>query len=137
MSNLFRHNLNKIVTLLLKTAATVYLLGVVFPYLSDPGFQNNVGNWMLRWGLIAGISAVTLLFFVLKRDDFLLYGFFIVFFASVFQFFVTIIDKTPLPGALFHIYVGITSIYFVTKDLRRTQSGSHHSGKRRKSSAQE
>ncbi len=137
MSKLYRHNLNKIVTLLLKTAAATYLLAVVFPYLSDPGFQSNVGNWMLRWGLIAGLSALTLLFFVLKREDFFLYGFFIVFFASVFQFFVTIIGKNPMPDALIHVYVGITSIYFVTKDLRRTQNTHHHSGKRRKSSSQE
>ncbi len=130
MSNLFRYNLNKIITLLLRVAALLYLLFVFYPFITEPGFQNTLSNWLLRWGLIIVLGLAALGFFILKRDDFILYGFFIVFFASIFQFFSTMLNKTPLPEVFLHIYVAFTAIYFATKDLRRTRVSGHHSGKR-------
>lgn len=126
MRNIFRRNLNKIVTLLLRTATVLYLLSVVYPFLVEPGFENNFGNWALRWGLIIALALAAMGMFILKRADFLLYGFFIVFIAAFYQLFSTLLSKSPFPDLLVHLYVIATAIYFVTKDLRNTQSHHHH-----------
>lgn len=126
MRNIFRRNLNKIVTLLLRTATVLYLLSVVYPFLVEPGFENNFGNWALRWGLIIALAIAAMGMFIMKRADFLLYGFFIVFIAAFYQLFSTLLSKSPFPDILVHLYVIATAIYFVTKDLRNMQSHHHH-----------
>ena len=108
----------------------MYLLSVVYPFLVEPGFENNFGNWALRWGLIIALAAATMGMFIMKRADFLLYGFFIVFIAGFYQLFATLLSKNPLPDIFFHLYVFATAIYFVTKDIRNTQS--HHQKKKKK-----
>ncbi len=104
----------------------MYLLSVVYPFLVEPGFENNFGNWALRWGLIIALAAATMGMFIMKRADFLLYGFFIVFISGFYQLFATLLSKNPLPDIFFHLYVIATAIYFVTKDIRNTQSHHHH-----------
>lgn len=124
MSNIFKHNLNNLVTLLLRMAAILYLFVVVYPYIVEPGFENTFGIWAVRWILIILLAAATLILFMLRRAEFLLYGFFLVFIAAFYQLFVTLISNDPLPGIFVHVYVSITAIYFITKDLR--SSHTHH-----------
>lgn len=131
-SSIFKRNLQKIVTLLLRFAAVMYLFSVVYPYIIDPGFESTFGIWIVRWGLIIGISVFTLGVFILRRFDFLLYGYFLVFITALFQLFVTMISNEPLPGIFVHLYVITTAIYFFTKDIRNTQGHQHHRSRKEK-----
>lgn len=136
MSNIFKRNLNKIVTLLLRTAVLTYLVSVVYPYLADPGFESTFGNWALRWGLIIGLGAAMLAIFILNRTDFIRYGFFVIFIASFFQLFVTLLSNDAFPAVLFHVYVMITAVYFFTKDFRSSTHSHHHHHSRKEKSDQ-
>ncbi len=129
-SSIFKRNLQKIVTLLLWFAAVMYLFSVVYPYIIDPGFESTFGIWIVRWGLIIGVSVFSLGVFILRRSDFLLYGYFLVFIAALFQLFITLISNEALPGIFIHLYVIATAIYFFTKDILSTQGHQYHRSKK-------
>lgn len=112
------------VTLLLRLAVIFYLFAALYPFINDPGFESTFGNWSLRWMLIIITGAATLTFFILKRSVFLLYGFFVVLFLSLYQIFSTLTADLSVIKLLLHFYALATSIYFVTRDIRVKAHGS-------------
>lgn len=121
MDNIFKRNFSHIITVGLRFSVLVYLISVVYPYILEPGFENEFGNWTLRWGLIILISLAAMGIFILKRNDFMLYGFFLVFLAGLFQVFTVLISDDRLPVLFLHLYVLATSLYFATKSIRSSQ----------------
>lgn len=122
---------NKAVITFLRLAAITYLFAAVFPFIVDPGFESNFGIWTVRWGLIILLALTTLLFFIINRSEFILYGFFVVFIVAIYQIFITLTGNFSIPSLFLHIYVLATSVYFITHDMR-LQSGSNHHHKRSK-----
>lgn len=121
MDNILKRNFTHIITLGLRFSVLVYLFSVVYPYVLEPGFENEIGNWTLRWSLIVLVAIAAMVLFILKRSYFLLYGFFMVFIASLFQIFTVLISDDRLPVLFLHLYVLATSLYFVTKSIRASQ----------------
>lgn len=121
--------LSKFVLLLLKLSVIAYLFATVFPFISDPGFENAFGVWSLRWLLIIMIAAIALGVFVVHRSQFYLFGFFLVAIASVYQLFAVMFSPRIIVEVLLHFYVLSTAIYFLTRDLRHQRNYKKQRGK--------
>jgi len=117
--------LNKAVTVLMRFGVILYVFSVLFPYIEDTGFETTVWSWTLRWFLIIVQAAATLGLLMLRRSDFLVYGFFIVFLASIFNLFNTAIGPDPLPDIFTHFLAATVSVYFMTRDMRLEISTGH------------
>ncbi|MBK9291573.1 MAG: hypothetical protein IPM52_08100 [Bacteroidetes bacterium] len=120
--------MTRFVTFLLKLSVVAYMFAVVFPYISDPGFESTFGTWSVRWLLIILLGAITLGVFVVSRTDFYLYGFFLVAIAAVYKLFNIMLTPLAIGELMLHFYVLSTAIYFLTRDLRH-----HRSYKKRRS----
>ncbi|HPE42569.1 MAG TPA: hypothetical protein PKV88_00685 [Bacteroidales bacterium] len=118
MSEKWKSQFNSFITLLLRLGFVSYLLFTVYPYISNPGFESEFPNWIIRWGLIILLGAVFLLSMVMKRSDFFRYGFFIVLIAAAFNLFVVFLKPGTLSYSLVHFYVIVTAVYFVSRDIR-------------------
>jgi hypothetical protein len=103
----------------------LYIFSVLFPFINDPGFEETFWSWSLRWFLIIVQAAATLLIMVIKRSDFLVYGFFIIFLASIYNLFVSAVSSNPFPELFSHFLAATVSVYFhdprhEDRDLYRT-----------------
>lgn len=135
MSERYKIWLNKAVTTMMRFGVILYVFSVLFPYINDPGFEETFWSWSLRWFLIIVQAAVTLLILMIKRSDFLVYGFFIIFLASIYNLFLTAVGPEPLPDLFGHFLAATVAVYFMTRDMRieissghkKHRSRSHHS----------
>ncbi|MBU1370168.1 MAG: hypothetical protein KJ578_08845 [Bacteroidetes bacterium] len=118
MSEKWKSQLNRFITVLLRLSVISYLLYTLYPYVNDPGFENTFGQWTVRWILIILLGIAALMSFVVKRSDLLRYGFFLVLIAAAFNFFVSLLNPDTWRLLLLHTYVGITAIYYVSRDIR-------------------
>jgi len=118
MSDRWKNQYNRFVTLLLRFSVIAYLLFTLLPYIVNPGFENTSGAWLLRWFLIILLGAITMLAFVLRRSDLLRYGFFLVLIAASFNLFTALLLPEKWHLLLLHAYVIATAIYFISRDIR-------------------
>lgn len=125
MAESYKIWLNKAVTVLMRFGVILYVFSVLFPYIEDTGFETTIWSWTLRWFLIIVQAAATLLLLMLRRSDFLVYGFFIVFLASIFNMFNTAIGPDPIPVIFSHFLAATVSVYFMTRDMRLEISTGH------------
>ncbi len=122
MDDKLQRFLLKLVVFLLKAGALAYLFATLFPYLQEPGFQNTFGNWTLRWFLVILLASAALMVFVINRNDFLVYGFFFIFMAAMFNMFLVLVNPSPIPGVFNHFFVATISVYFMTRTMRKDTS---------------
>lgn len=122
----FEKYLSKLVTFMLRMAVIMYFFAAIYPFLIDPGFESTFGAWSVRWVLIILIGAITLLFFILKKAEFYMYGFFLVVIVSIYQMFTALTGIRSITELFLHFYVLSTAVYFVTRDLRANYGGSRH-----------
>jgi hypothetical protein len=122
--------LSKFVSLLLKLSVIAYLFAVVFPFISDPGFESTIAAWSLRWVLITLIAIIALGVFLVNRSQFYAIGFFLVAIAAVYQLFVVLLSSNLIVEVLLHFYALSTAIYFLTRDLRHQGYYKKHRAKR-------
>ncbi|HOI32620.1 MAG: hypothetical protein PHG67_00595 [Bacteroidales bacterium] len=120
MSEKWATQFNNFITLNMRLGFVAYLLFTLYPYISNPGFESEFPNWIIRWGLIIILGAILLLSMILRRSDFFRYGFFIVLVAAVFNLFVVFLKPGSLSYALVHFYVIVTAVYFVSRDIRHS-----------------
>ena len=125
MSDKWKNQFNKFVTLLLRFSVIAYLLYTLLPFIASPGFENSEGSWLFRWFLIILLGAIMMLAFVLRRSDLLRYGFFLVLIAAAFNLFTTLLHPEKWILLLLHAYVIATAIYFISRDIRIETSKSH------------
>lgn len=111
--------LNKLVYFVLIISVIGYLFSTLLPYFSNPGFESTVANWIVRWVLIILLVIITLILFAVKRTLFYTVGFFFVSIAASFQIFKILLTPSAILEVLVHFYVLMTSIHFMTRDLRR------------------
>jgi hypothetical protein len=128
MSDTWKKQLNNFITLMLRLGLVAYLLFTFYPFINNPGFESEFPNWIIRWGLIILLGAIFLMSMVLKRSDFIRYGFFVLLIAAAFNLFWTFLKFESLSYALVHFYVITTAIYFVSRDIRLEASSrkKHH-----------
>jgi hypothetical protein len=122
----FEKNIGKLVTFMLRMAVIMYFFAAIYPFLVDPGFESTFGAWSVRWILIILTGAITLLFFILKRSEFFMYGFFLVLIVSIYQMFSALTTSRSIPELFLHFYVLSTAVYFVTRDLRTNYGNNRH-----------
>lgn len=132
MSDKWKNQFNRFVTLLLRFSVIAYLLYTLLPYMMSPGFENSFGSWAVRWILIILLGTIALLSFVLRRSDLLRYGFFLVLIAAAFNLFTALLNPEKWNLLLLHAYVIATAIYFISRDLRIETSRAHKRHKKRK-----
>ncbi len=126
-----KQRLIKMVTILMRVGVIAYLFTVLFPYIEDPGFANTFGNWTLRWFLIILLASAALLLLVVARKYFLVYGFFMVFLAAMYNMFLILLKPSPIPDVFTHFFIASLAVYFMTRDTRAAQSSGrkHHKNK--------
>ncbi|MBZ0241829.1 MAG: hypothetical protein K8F24_01320 [Bacteroidales bacterium] len=129
MSDKWKNQFNKFVTLLLRLSVVAYLLYTLLPYVIDPGSENSFGSWAVRWILIILLGVIAMLSFALRRTDLMRYGFFLVLIAAAFNLFMALLHPEKWNLILLHVYVLATAIYFISRDIRIETSKTH---KRRK-----
>lgn len=134
MSERYKIWLNKAVTTMLRFGVIMYIFSVLFPFINDPGFEETFWSWSLRWFLIIVQAAATLLIMVIKRSDFLVYGFFIIFLASIYNLFVSAVSSDPFPDLFSHFLAATVSVYFMTRDMRIEISTGHKKHRNRSNS---
>jgi len=125
MSNRWKNQYNRFVTLLLRLSVIAYLLYTLLPYVINPGFENTMGSWAVRWFLIILLGAIAMLAFLLRRTDLLRYGFFLVLIAAAFNLFAALLLPEKWHLLLLHAYVIATAIYFISRDIRIETSKTH------------
>ncbi|MCK9451332.1 MAG: hypothetical protein M0Q90_06535 [Bacteroidales bacterium] len=125
MSIKWKNQYNRFVTLLLRFSVIAYLLYTLLPYVINPGFENTMGSWVVRWFLIILLGAIAMLAFVLRRTDLLRYGFFLVLIAAAFNLFTALLLPEKWHLLLLHTYVIATAIYFISRDIRIETSKTH------------
>jgi hypothetical protein len=118
MSEKWKSQFNGFITILLRLGFVAYLLFTFYPYITNPGFESELPNWIMRWGLIILLGALFLLSMVLKRSDFFRYGFFILLIAAAFNLFLVFLKPGSLSYSLLHFYTIATAVYFVSRDIR-------------------
>ncbi|MBS4060658.1 MAG: hypothetical protein KG029_09680 [Bacteroidetes bacterium] len=119
-------NISKLVTFMLRLAAIMYFFTALYPFLVDPGFESTFGAWSVRWILIILLGAIILAFFILKKSEFYVYGFFLVLIVSIYQMFASLTVSRSITELFLHFYVLSTAIYFVTRDIRTQYGSSRH-----------
>ncbi|PKP51905.1 MAG: hypothetical protein CVT92_11480 [Bacteroidetes bacterium HGW-Bacteroidetes-1] len=129
MGTLFHTYGIKTILILLRFATIVYIFAVLFPFIVDPGFQNTLGIWSVRWILILILGSISLVLFIITRSQFYIYGSFLVLVAAYFRSFFILTTENPMPELFFHFYVVAASIYLITHDLRVKSGGSRHQRK--------
>lgn len=132
MSERWKNQFNRFVTLLLRFSVIAYLLFTLLPFITSPGFENSFGSWAVRWILIILLGAIALLSFVLRRSDLLRYGFFLVLIAAAFNLFMSLLNPEKWNLMLLHAYVIATAIYFISRDIRIETSRTHKHHKKEK-----
>lgn len=128
MSETWKSQFNRFITILLRLGFIAYLIFTLYPYITNPGFESEFPNWIIRWSLIILLGAIFLLAMVLKRSDFFRYGFFILLIAAAFNLFMVFLKPGSLSYSLLHFYAIATAVYFVSRDIR-LEAGSkrkHH-----------
>ncbi|MDN5348764.1 MAG: hypothetical protein PWQ54_160 [Bacteroidales bacterium] len=128
MSETWKSQFNGFITILLRLGFIAYLIFTLYPYITNPGFESEFPNWIIRWSLIILLGAIFLLAMVLKRSDFFRYGFFILLIAAAFNLFMVFLKPGSLSYSLLHFYAIATAVYFVSRDIR-LEAGSkrkHH-----------
>jgi hypothetical protein len=119
-------NISKLVTFMLRLSAIMYFFAALYPFLVDPGFETTFGAWSVRWILIILLGAIILAFFILKKSEFYVYGFFLVLIVSIYQMFTSLTVSRSIPELFLHFYVLSTAVYFVTRDIRTQYGSSRH-----------
>jgi hypothetical protein len=128
MSETWKSQFNGFITILLRLGFIAYLIFTLYHYITNPGFESEFPNWIIRWSLIILLGAIFLLAMVLKRSDFFRYGFFILLIAAAFNLFMVFLKPGSLSYSLLHFYAIATAVYFVSRDIR-LEAGSkrkHH-----------
>ncbi len=118
MSEQWKSIISKLVILQLRLAVVAYIFSTMYPYITDPGFETTVWNWILRWGLIIVMGAVLLGMFALQRSDFMRYGFFLVLVAAFFNLFSAILIPGMLRQVFVHFFAIAVAVYFMSRDVR-------------------
>lgn len=119
-------NISKLVTFMLRLAAIMYFFTALYPFLVDPGFESTFGAWSVRWILIILLGAIILAFFILKKSEFYVYGFFLVLIVSIYQMFASLTVSRSITELFLHFYVLSTAVYFVTRDIRTQYGNGRH-----------
>jgi len=118
MSETWKSKFSVLITFLLRIGFIAYLIFTLYPFISNPGFESEFPNWIVRWGLIILLGAIFLLAMVMKRSDFFRYGFFIVLIAASFNLLLVFLKPGSLSYSLLHLYTIATAVYFVSRDIR-------------------
>lgn len=102
---------------LLKFGAVVFLFPIVWENILDPNLTGNVAiGRMLTWGI--AYLLVTFIILVISRENFNMFGFMIVLFASGYKI-ADILLSRGLDGDLaLYFFILCICFYFMTKEYR-------------------
>jgi hypothetical protein len=103
---------------LMKAGLIVFLFPFFWQFIRDPGIENGSGN--ITVSVIASIVYVFLCFViaVISRENFNLFGFIVVFLASIYKFFSILIIRGINENMAPYFFLICISIYFMTKANR-------------------
>ena len=102
---------------LLKFGAVVYLFPIFWENIRDPNMTGDIAvGRLLTWGIIYLI--VSFIILVISRENFNLFGFGIILFASGYKMVDIIIDKGLHADLALYFFMLCICFYFMTKEFR-------------------
>jgi hypothetical protein len=102
---------------LLKIGAVIYLFPIFWENIQNPDITGNIAvGRLLLWGII--YLVVTFIILVISRENFNLFGFMIVLFASGYKIIDTLINEGLAADLAVYFFVLCVCFYFMTKEFR-------------------
>ena len=112
-----RHALTSLAYALLKLGAIIYLFPIVWENIQDPKMTGSIAiTKLVIWGVVYLIVAFIIM--VVSRENFNMFGFMILLFASGYKI-VDILISSGIKADLAHyFFVVCVCFYFMTKEYR-------------------
>jgi hypothetical protein len=102
---------------LLKIGAIVFLFPIFWENIQNPNITGDIAvNRLLLWGVI--YLVVTFIILVISRENFNMFGFMIILFASGYKIIDILISKGLHTDTALYFFVLCICFYFMTKEFR-------------------
>ena len=102
---------------LLKIGAIIYLFPIVWENIQDPNITGNIAvSRLVVWGIV--YLVVCFIILVISRENFNLFGFLILLFASVYKLIDILISGELTSSVAHYLFIISVCFYFMTKEYR-------------------